>query len=831
MSLAISRKLIKKSWRLKVVLVCWFLAISIIPLFASVSIVVYFMNKNVYREFHEKLEDSSRGVLYEFNEIKTSLVEVTKRQHKEWFLVKALRSRNLFELQKQMQNFKAFSPEYELSVYDLKHELVGSSLVKLGSDTSKATEPSQKNEPESQTTGAFQIDLSDWEDVSEKSDEKEIAIDISGFEEIDPDKFKSQKKTLELPAEHTSESSVPTNVVDELESQDHTIKISSIPNKGFKISVYMPIIDTVYNKTWGILKASRYVDKQFILNLNKKLSVNVSLFDSQGVALSSTFKSSTNIEPTTLKEIDKLDKTIKITNHKINKERFSVLFQPVIDNHKKNLSGIIAVSSSEQFFREALSKIQYTMSTMGLIAVILVVLTSLMISNRISNPLSKLSKLTKKISSGKEVDSRQLHYESFLEVNDLSDAFFKMSGDLKISRDSLVSEKDYVSNIIKSMIDSLLVVSPDGVIQRTNEAATKLLGYSNDEIVGKNVNQIFSQKSENAEEELQNLLNSEIVKDYDIQYKSKSGDLLPMSLSASSIKGAKTKTSGTVCVAKDMREYIRLAKKAEQAIEEAAKAENARLDAELKTAKIVQETLLPQKLPDIDAIKMSGFYQPASECGGDWWGYHILGDELVVMIADVTGHGAGAALITAAVQSTVLTLMKMYEQEPSSFDAAQFLEKLNESLFGTTRGGSFLTFFCATINVKTGVLKFSNAGHNFPWIYRTSKQEGDTASKDNIETLMLRGQHLGKYDQVSFEVKQTKLYKNDKFLLFTDGLPEQVNPDDKEYGNMKFLRSFLKHVNLDVVQLNTNLVSDLTEFKKDAEILDDWTLVSVEFKG
>ncbi len=209
----------------------------------------------------------------------------------------------------------------------------------------------------------------------------------------------------------------------------------------------------------------------------------------------------------------------------------------------------------------------------------------------------------------------------------------------------------------------------------------------------------------------------------------------------------------------------------------------------------------------------------------------MLAWNLVVMIGDATGHGAGAALVTAAARSAVSTISYSYKGRESEFSTAEFLKLMNHALYETTRGQILMTFFCACIDLQTGKMRYSNAGHDFPWIYRRSKAKGQTPSKKFVESLVMKGHHIGKQDELSFDEQEVVLYKGDKLLMFSDGIPELLNLEGDEYGSSRFLRSFVQNIDQPVGQLKDTLVKSALAFAGEAKLEDDLTLVLVEYTG
>ncbi|MEN0058912.1 MAG: SpoIIE family protein phosphatase, partial [Bdellovibrio sp.] len=132
-------------------------------------------------------------------------------------------------------------------------------------------------------------------------------------------------------------------------------------------------------------------------------------------------------------------------------------------------------------------------------------------------------------------------------------------------------------------------------------------------------------------------------------------------------------------------------------------AEKARMESELQTAKTVQETLFPETRAQMGPLSIAGFYEPASECGGDWWHYCEVGSKIFLWIGDATGHGAPAALITSAAKSASTIIERL------NISPAQALELLNRSIYDVSKGRIMMTFFLASFDKQTGEVVYCNA--------------------------------------------------------------------------------------------------------------------------
>lgn len=117
-----------------------------------------------------------------------------------------------------------------------------------------------------------------------------------------------------------------------------------------------------------------------------------------------------------------------------------------------------------------------------------------------------------------------------------------------------------------------------------------------------------------------------------------------------------------------------------------------------------------------EKLLVSGYYCPATECGGDLWGYfEIKKDVFALFIADAMGHGVPAALITALAYSSYKTIEDLMISQKSQLDSPDdILKALNRVIFSALEGKIHMTCFLAVIDLNTKKMTYSNAGHNFP---------------------------------------------------------------------------------------------------------------------
>jgi len=251
--------------------------------------------------------------------------------------------------------------------------------------------------------------------------------------------------------------------------------------------------------------------------------------------------------------------------------------------------------------------------------------------------------------------------------------------------------------------------------------------------------------------------------------------------------------------------------------------EKARMENELAVAQLVQGSFFPDSDIQLPNLDISGYYTPASECGGDWYGYLTIGDKTLVFIGDATGHGVPAALITATANAAITLIEEMVKVDPLlASSPARILTLLNKAVYAV--GGKILmTFFVAVIDNNTRELVYSNASHNPPYVYRKADHE---PTKNDVEVLLEKpGPRLGHKEKPEYVEGKVPLYQGDVLIMATDGILEGENPEGKQWGERRFIKSFLAAVTQPSREIVERLLKDGNEFFQGVEVDDDVTLV------
>lgn len=189
---------------------------------------------------------------------------------------------------------------------------------------------------------------------------------------------------------------------------------------------------------------------------------------------------------------------------------------------------------------------------------------------------------------------------------------------------------------------------------------------------------------------------------------------------------------------------------------------------EIQVARSVQQALLPREHPDLRGWSVWSYTIPANDVGGDLIDYVDLGpDRLGVALGDVSGKGLGAALLSAKLQATLRAL----GPETPSLD--ELGERVNGILDGDGLDNRFATLFYTELGPDSGHVRYLNAGHNPPFLFRRSGA---------VETLEASSLPLGMFGDSCYEEGVADLEPGDLILVYSDGLSEAIGPEGEEFG-------------------------------------------------
>lgn len=262
---------------------------------------------------------------------------------------------------------------------------------------------------------------------------------------------------------------------------------------------------------------------------------------------------------------------------------------------------------------------------------------------------------------------------------------------------------------------------------------------------------------------------------------------------------------------------IRIAKNGNSMIQSNAEesSKNARIEAELNAASNIQRSSLPTAEFADDFISINAVMKPAKIVGGDFYDYFYLGNDIVVLIADVSDKGISAAMFMMKAKNAI----RLEMQNGKKLEAA--ICSVNNMLNKDNDDNMFVTLWVAAINKITGVGKYVNCGHSSPIIKHRDGKIYTLNSKENTV--------LGVFENYDFQSYVLKLSQDDKILLFTDGLTDAINSNDEFFGEERVAEIFKKSSNENNVC--DILLNNVKAFANGTEQFDDITALELSFKN
>jgi serine phosphatase RsbU (regulator of sigma subunit) len=249
-----------------------------------------------------------------------------------------------------------------------------------------------------------------------------------------------------------------------------------------------------------------------------------------------------------------------------------------------------------------------------------------------------------------------------------------------------------------------------------------------------------------------------------------------------------------------------------------ASVEKAAMEKEIEVASAVQATLIPDasSAVDLHGLSLASHFKPATKVGGDWWTYyHLPDDKILLLIGDVTGHGVGSAMITAAAKGAASCLMAMTK---GRIQLQQMFEMLNAAIIDTARGRFVMSCCAAVFDPRSRTMLVANAGHNFPFHFR--RKTGKLVS------MVVRGNKLGDLHDSEFETKRFPMEPGDMVYWYTDGVIECIDERGEEYGERRF-RSLLRGKgSIAPDRVRDDVVESVRQFHGSVPPQDDITIIA-----
>ena len=244
--------------------------------------------------------------------------------------------------------------------------------------------------------------------------------------------------------------------------------------------------------------------------------------------------------------------------------------------------------------------------------------------------------------------------------------------------------------------------------------------------------------------------------------------------------------------------------------------EKEKLERDLDIARSIQQGLLPSEPPAADGFEIAGWNQPADQTGGDYYDWQQLSDgRVVVILADVTGHGIGPALVTAACRAYGRATL------PVGPELGAAMARLNELLVEDLPPGKMITFVTAVVDPSRGRVELLSAGHGPLSLY--------TASDGQVQNLEAHGVPFGFAPGMPYgPAQEIEMAPGDMLVLSTDGFFEWENAQEQEFGLDRLEETIRSAAELPPDQIIARMYQAVTEFAGGTHQADDLTAVIIK---
>jgi sigma-B regulation protein RsbU (phosphoserine phosphatase) len=407
---------------------------------------------------------------------------------------------------------------------------------------------------------------------------------------------------------------------------------------------------------------------------------------------------------------------------------------------------------------------------------------------------------------------------------------------------ALIDEKDNYYGIFDHLVEGIFRSTPDGHYLLVNVALARIYGYDSPLELMASIHDIARRlyvEPGRREEFVRLMQEHDTLTGFESKIYRKDGTIIWISENCRAVRGAQGHLlyyEGTVediTERKHSEEQIRRTTSELSRSREDLRAKNLIMEENLRMAREIQLTMLPQQYPafpgnvppEQSAFQFVHRYHAAEAVSGDFFSISALSDtEAAVFICDVTGHGIRAALVTAMIRALA------EELKPLAREPGNFLRKLNSDLCNILKSAGspmLTTAFYLVADWKTGKLRFANAGHPKPLLLHRS-----TGRIEPLAHASSRGEPaLGLFDNPSYQTSEVTIAPGDFVMLFTDGLYEVQGLNEELYSQERLMLDAQNLLQKPAAQIFDELLEAIRAFSVDHEFDDDVCLVGMEFNS
>ncbi len=245
--------------------------------------------------------------------------------------------------------------------------------------------------------------------------------------------------------------------------------------------------------------------------------------------------------------------------------------------------------------------------------------------------------------------------------------------------------------------------------------------------------------------------------------------------------------------------------------------EREHMQRELEVARIIQMTILPDRVPPYPDLAIEAFWQPATEVGGDYYDLIPVSEKVLgIAIGDVSGHGVAAGILASMAKSCLFTQLNR------SAGVEEVIFAMNNMVYEVFKKKLLMTFLYSVIDLETSEFTFANAGHLPPYHFSTASGE--------LTEIESPAYPLGVRKDLQYRAQRVHLGPEDALVLFSDGVVEAANSEGEQFGFERLESLLRRHGTCSASELKDHILTAVDAFCDGQPKTDDTTLIVVKVK-
>lgn len=409
-------------------------------------------------------------------------------------------------------------------------------------------------------------------------------------------------------------------------------------------------------------------------------------------------------------------------------------------------------------------------------------------------------------------------------------ALYKSSMEKKLKE-----SEEWFATTLKSIGDAVIATNRDCCVKFINPGAEEMTGWSQDEAAGKPLEEVFHIINEKTREPAENPAARVIEEGITLGLANhtvliaRDGREIPIDDSAAPIKDNRGSVCGVVLVFRDITERRKAEEKLRKYTREIEQknteleAANIKVRKNIEKARNLHKLFLPAVLSEIKGLSMAAYYQSAEELGGDFYNVLLRDNQLLIYLADASGHGLDGAILNIFIKEKVNSYLALHYKEGEPFSPSDILTYLASQYCsqGFPEDCS-ICIFMGALDLKTGEFTYSNGGLQIAPLMVCKDGRLSSLSSSWLPISRAINPELMNYTE-----EQVTLQSGSTILFASDGLIEQEK-DGLMYGEDRLRDVFLKYHYLPPETISRFILKDFQEFNGSAEVNDDITYLLIQ---